>query len=98
MAEPTAPPGDGDAAEALAFHAVRFLASDPDRLQRFLDLTGLAPDTLRARLAEPSFLAGVLDYLRADEGLLTGFAEWAAVSPAAVAEARRALGGWRAES
>jgi len=48
--------------------AIQFLALEADRLWRFLDLTGTAPDALRARLAEPAFLAGVLDHLLADSG------------------------------
>jgi hypothetical protein len=84
-----------EAAEALALTAVQFLASEPDRLQRFLDLTGLQPDRLRARLTDQGFLAGVLDHLLGDEALLTEFADWAALQPTAVGQARRALGGWR---
>lgn len=81
------------AAEALALAAVQFLALDADRLQRFLDLTGLAPDDLRARLGEPAFLAGVLDHLLGDEPLLLDFASWAEIAPKDVADARRKLAG-----
>lgn len=84
-----------EAAEALALTVVRFLASEPDRLQRFLDLTGLDVDHLRARLTDQQFLAGVLDHLLGDEALLTEFAGWAGLEPTAIGQARRALGGWR---
>jgi hypothetical protein len=87
-----------DAAESLSLDAVRFLASDPDRLQRFLDLTGIAPEMLRARLGDAAFLAGVLDYLLGDEALLIEFAEWAPAPPEAIAQARRALGQWPADT
>jgi hypothetical protein len=82
-----------EAAEALALAAVQFLALEADRLQRFLDLTGLAPDDLRAWLGEPAFLAGVLDHLLGDEALLIDFASWAEIAPKDVADARRRLAG-----
>jgi hypothetical protein len=85
-----------DDAEAIALRAVQFLAEEPDRLQRFLDLTGVPPDSLRARLAEPAFLAGILDHLLGDEPQLLVFAEWAQVPPADIASARRTLGGGEA--
>jgi len=86
-----AAPGTAEAAEALALTAIQFLALEADRLWRFLDLTGTAPDALRARLAEPAFLAGVLDHLLADERLLLDFAAWAGIDPGAVAPARQRL-------
>jgi hypothetical protein len=82
-----------DNAEAVALRAVQFLAEEPDRLQRFLDLTGVPPDSLRARLAEPAFLAGILDHLMGDEAQLLLFAGWAQIPPAEIAAARRALVG-----
>ena len=87
-----------EAAEALALAAVQFLALEAERLQRFLDLTGLAPDLLRARLAEPAFLAGVLDHLLGDEPLLLDFASWAEIDPGAVAEAKHRLVGRREDA
>ena len=87
-----------EAAEALALAAVQFLALEADRLQRFLDLTGLAPDDLRAWLGEPAFLAGVLDHLLGDEPLLLEFASWADIGPGAVAEAKHRLVGRREDT
>lgn len=87
-----------EAAEALALTAVQFLASDPDRLQRFLDLTGMQPDRLPTQLADQGFLAGVLDHLLGDEALLTEFAGWAELEPTLIARARRALAGWRPDA
>jgi hypothetical protein len=84
---------EAEAAEALALAAIQFLALEAARLQRFIDLTGLGPDDLRARLAEPVFLAGVLDHLLGDEPLLLDFASWAEIAPKDVADARRRLAG-----
>lgn len=75
---PTADP------EMLAISALSFLAEEPERLSRFLDLTGLSPITLRRAAAEPRFLASVLDYLVADESLLLAFAANAQVAPETV--------------
>ncbi|MCA3628870.1 MAG: DUF3572 domain-containing protein [Methylobacterium sp.] len=70
--------------EMLAISALSFLAEEPERLSRFLDLTGLSPITLRRAAAEPRFLASVLDYLVADESLLLAFAANAQVAPETV--------------
>src|SRR5437773_1706072 len=66
----TSPEQAGAAAEALALHALAFLAEDPERLGRFLALTGIGPADLKARAGEPEFLGGVLDHLLSDERLL----------------------------
>ena len=81
--------------QELAVAALSFLAQEPDRLSRFLDLCGLGPHNLRAAAADPGFLAAVLDYLLADEPLLIAFAAEQSVAPASVAAARRAMGGPR---
>ena len=78
--------------EDLGIVALSFLASEPTRLSRFLDLCGLGPNNLRAAAADPGFLAAVLDYLLADERLLIAFAAECEVAPESVAAARRALG------
>ena len=80
-----------DSARSLAVSALTFIAADPDRLSRFLGITGLGPDNLRTAATDPAFLGSVLDYLVADEGLLVGFAADAGLKPAAVARAHAAL-------
>ncbi|HUZ66293.1 MAG TPA: DUF3572 domain-containing protein [Beijerinckiaceae bacterium] len=82
-----------DAAETIALQALAFLASDSDRLERFLSLTGLRPETVRTAAAQSGFLIGVLDHFASDESLLLSFTKSAALDPAAVALARRALSG-----
>jgi len=88
-----------EAAEALAIQALNFLATEPARLSRFLDVTGLDPAAIRAAAAESGFLAGVLAYLGEDEALLEQFAAEAGVAPAEVDRARRLLAGgdWERE-
>ena len=41
--------------------------SEPERLGRFLALTGIGPPEFATAAREPGFLAGVLDHLAADE-------------------------------
>jgi hypothetical protein len=86
-----------EAAESLAIQVLTYLASEPERLGRFLALSGLGPQQLRIAAAEPGFLAGVLDYVIADESLLLGFADQAGIDPADVLHAQAALSGERWE-
>jgi len=62
------------AAEALAIAALTFIAGEPERLGRFLALTGIGPESIRAAAHEPRFLLGVLDHLAGEEPLLLAFA------------------------
>jgi hypothetical protein len=80
------------AAEDLAGRALGFLAADPERLGRFLALSGLDPATIRTAAQEPGFLPGVLDHMLSDERLLTEFAEAERLAPESVARARAAFG------
>jgi hypothetical protein len=80
-------------AEALALSALAFLAEEPERLGRFLSLTGLGPDSLRAGLADPSVLAAIIGHLRGDESLLLVFSASAGVAPERLIEAEMLLGG-----
>ena len=82
-----------DRAVAIAAEAVRFLAADEQRIERFMALSGADPETIRAGLANDAFLAGVLDHMLQDEGLLLAFAEAAGLDPDDTARAHHALGG-----
>lgn len=82
-----------DGAEALALRALAFLADDPERLGRFLALSGIGPGELRSRAADPALLGGVLDHLLADERLLIAFIEASGLKPEEPARARRHLPG-----
>ena len=83
--------GRKEAATALAIAALSFLASEQERLERFLALTGLGPQSLRATAREPSFLLGVLDHVASDETLLLAFANESGIDPQDVGRARDAL-------
>jgi hypothetical protein len=87
------------AAEDVAVQALSFLAGEPERLGRFLAVTGLGPAEIRAASAAPGFLAGVLEYLASDESLIVAFAAETGLDPGDVARAHAALGGepWERE-
>ena len=82
-----------DEAEALGLGALTFLLDEDDRVDRFLQLTGVDPSALPGLASRPSFLLAVLDHLAGDEQLLLSFASEQQVKPEKIALARRALGG-----
>ncbi len=88
-----------EVAEALAVQALTYIAGDPERLGRFLAITGIGPAEIRAASGEPGFLAGVLDYVAGDETMVTEFAKDAGIDPSHIGIARMALGGgnWERE-
>jgi Protein of unknown function (DUF3572) len=78
---------------SLAASALGFLASDSERLQRFLNLTGLGPHNLREAAQDPAFHGSVLEYILADEELLLRFAANSGLEPETIALAYEALCG-----
>jgi hypothetical protein len=79
------------AAETIAIEVLTFLTGNPARLDRFLALSGLGRDNLRAAAGEPGFLAAILDHLASDESLLLAFAANTGHAPATIAKARDIL-------
>jgi Protein of unknown function (DUF3572) len=86
-------------AESLAIQALTFIAAEPERLGRFLALTGIGPADIRTAARESQFLAGVLEHVTGDEALLVAFAGETGIDPAVVVHARAVLGGktWERE-
>jgi hypothetical protein len=78
-------------AESVALSAFMHLAQDDERLTRFLDMTGLRPETVRAAAATPGFFAAVLDHVAADERLLVELARALDTEPERIMEARHTL-------
>jgi hypothetical protein len=85
------------AAEELAIAALGFIAAEPERLGRFLAVTGIGPQSIREAAREPQFLAGVLDHIAGDERLLLAFAAETTIDPGDVIPARDTLAGDRWE-
>ena len=82
-----------DHATVIALEALEHLAADDVLLRRFMAESGLDQATLGAEAANPAFLAGVLDFLLADETALTAFCEAAALEPELPMRARLLLPG-----
>ncbi len=80
-----------DEAEVIALKALGFLASDPDRITRFLRLTGTTPESIRDGAIAPRFLSGVLEYLCGDQTLLLLFTESEGLKPEIIDSAIRSL-------
>jgi len=86
-------PPRADLGQSTAIAALSFLGADPDRLARFLSVTGLGPHNLRQAATGPGFLVSVLDYLAADERLLLAFAADQGLGPEDILLARDSFGG-----
>ncbi|MGH6770291.1 MAG: DUF3572 domain-containing protein [Xanthobacteraceae bacterium] len=84
-------------AEMVAIQALSFIAGEPDRLDRFLALTGIGPESLRDAARAPNFLLGVLDHVTADDSLLRDFAAQNDIDPETVVRARDVISGGRPE-
>ena len=79
----------------LALAALAATLSDDRRAQRFLDLTGIGTDELRAKANEPALLAALLRFLEAHEPDLVSVSEQIGVAPELLVEARRQIEGER---
>jgi adenine/guanine phosphoribosyltransferase-like PRPP-binding protein len=84
-------PETNEDAATLALRALVWVIGDDSRRDRFLALTGIAPADLRARAADPGFLAQLLAHLEAYEPDLLACADALAVPPAAIVAARAEL-------
>jgi hypothetical protein len=78
---------------ALALAALAATLRDEQRAQRFLDLTGIGTDELRAWVGDPALLAALLRFLEAHEPDLVSVSEELGVKPDVLVEARRDLEG-----
>jgi hypothetical protein len=77
----------------LAIAALAATLGDTRRAHRFLDLTGIGTDELRARAGEPGLLAALLRFLEAHEPDLVSVAEELGVAPEVLVQARRSIEG-----
>jgi hypothetical protein len=77
--------------ELVAISALAFIAGDPERLERFLSLTGLQADTIRTGAQQPGFLGGVLQQIVAWEPWLVAFAASVGMAPDDVISAAEQL-------
>ena len=76
---------------ALALQALAWVLGEDRRARRFLDLTGLSPEDLRARIGTDEIQLSVLDFLCAHEPDLLAAAEELGIAPGDIAAARESL-------
>ena len=76
----------------MALSALGWLLSDVERGQRFLDLTGLTPDSLRSAIGEESTHRAVFDFLESHEPDLLAVADALDIPPQALIRAGQELG------
>jgi hypothetical protein len=84
---------DREAAEAIALQGLSFLLEEPARAARFLRLTGIQPDEIRARVGSVELMLAVLEHLSADESLLLVFSAASSVAPQDIGRAMALLEG-----
>lgn len=77
----------------VALMALSWILQDQTLADRFLALTGLSPDTLRAALAERGTQAAVLEFLAGDDGDLVAAADGLGLAPETIVAARDDLAG-----
>lgn len=75
--------------ETVALRALGFVASDQSELQRFLTRSGLTAGDLERQPIDRRHLSAVLDFLLADETMLTRFTRAVDLPAEAAYEARR---------
>ncbi len=75
----------------LALAALAATLADERRAQRFLDLTGIETEELRARAGDPMLLAALIRFLEAFEPDLVAVAQAIGCKPEDLVEARRQL-------
>ncbi len=78
--------------ETLAIEALGFIAASDDEFARFLGLSGLSVDHLRANADAPETLRAVLEYVMGHEPTARAFAEARGYSPEDLAHAAHRLG------
>lgn len=86
-------PNDAADPFALALAALAATLTDERRARRFLDLTGIETQELRARATDPALLASLIAFLEAHEPDLLAVSEEVGVKPQALVEARRQIEG-----
>ena len=86
-----------DYADFIAVKAVEYMAQNLETLGGFLAHAGVGPADLKESISDPSFLAGVLDYMMMDEATLLDLAKTMDLSPQDIVKARLCFPGSEGE-
>ncbi len=78
-------------ADEIGIQALMFVASHDDLMRRFLDLSGLKADQVRAAAAEPAFFVGLFDFILGREDDVLDLASQLHIQPSAIGRARNQL-------
>jgi hypothetical protein len=79
--------------DVIGLRLLAHVMSDPELAARFLALSGLDADTLRARAGDPGLLAALIEFIAGHEPDLVAAADALALTPMAIVAAGAALGG-----
>jgi Protein of unknown function (DUF3572) len=82
-----------EAAENQAISMLGFLAADPDRLAKFLSLTGVNPADIRSLMKDRGFWLAIIDHYFEDESLLMAYCAENGMMPPALVKLRQGLTG-----
>ena len=78
-------------AHTIALAALAATLTDERRARRFLDVTGIETDELRARAGDPSLLSALIGFLEAHEPDLVAVSEQIGLKPDELVAAGRSL-------
>ncbi len=82
-----------DIAQTIALQSAGFIFQEDDIRDRFMALSGVDVDDIRSRIADPAFLASILEFLVNFEPDQIACAETLGEKPETLVTAWRALGG-----
>lgn len=82
-----------ETAETIGAQALAWLAGEPERISAFLSLSGMAPQELMARAAEPALLGAILDFVMTEDHMVIAFCDAAGLGYTVPQAARAALPG-----
>ena len=82
-----------ESAETIGAKALAWVAEDSDKLNGFLNLSGLSPGELMAQAGDPRVLGAVLDYLLTEDRMVMAFCDAMGLAYTVPQAARGALPG-----
>jgi hypothetical protein len=80
-------------AQTIALTVIGWIVADTGRAERFLAMTGLDPDQLRAGIGENAIQAAAIDFLLGHEPDLIACASAIGEKPETIAAARQGMAG-----